>query len=94
MVIRIIRNSFKQIKKGLFSNESLDNAKNLIISNLDSSPDIEEKLIDKCILKTILKDDDIETKINNYKKVNKNDIIKLSYKIKLIINYKSGEDNE
>ena len=83
--------SSKKIK-----DEDLENAKKLILTNLNSSLDVPGRIIDNYIFKNLYDLDDLETRINNYKLVTKEDIIAFAKKIKIntILCVRDGENEK
>ena len=93
-ILRIIKECLDNLKKGDFSEESLNDAKKLLLTSYNIIYDDKEKLIENYIFNTLFGDHSIEEKMDYIRKVNKKDIVNTAKKIKLIITYLGGNDGK
>ena len=82
-VIKLIKKALVDIEKGKINEEQLNYAKETIIGGLKSSIDSPNGIINNQFAKILVNSDDIETRIENIKKVTREDIIKVASKINL-----------
>lgn len=96
LAIKLIKESLKDMSSKKIKDEDLENAKKLILTNLNSSLDVPGRIIDNYIFKNLYDLDDLETRINNYKLVTKEDIIAFAKKIKIntILCVRDGENEK
>ena len=96
LAIKLIKESLKDMTSKKIKDEDLENAKKLILTNLNSSLDVPGRIIDNYIFKNLYDLDDLETRINNYKLVTKEDIIAFAKKIKIntILCVRDGENEK
>ena len=80
-VLDLIKNEMKNISKGNFSNELLDNVKKIYLSSLKSIEDYQDDLIGNFISEVYLNDDDLSLKREKIERVSKEDLMELSKKI-------------
>ena len=90
---RLIRACYEDMKRGNITEDELNNVKNIIINTLYLIYDSPSKLIDNYLFKNIANLPDIEKRIDEFKKITLDDLIKTSEKIKLVVNYKLGGTN-
>ncbi len=89
---KIIKDELKNMKK--VSDEELNNAKNELISTLDSLFDNQGGIINYYFGMEVFNSDPINIKKENYMKVTKKDISNFANKIKIAINYLlEGDEN-
>ena len=89
--IKLIKNSFNDMTRGNITEEELNNTKKILINGLNLIYDNPSRLIDNYVFTNIANLPSIEERIDEYKKVTIDDLIKVSKKIKLVLNYKVGE---
>lgn len=94
--VESIKISMKEIVKGKFTDEEVEIAKNNVISTLNSITDSPSRIINSYYANEITGLDDLETRIEQYSKVAREDIINVSKKIKIDTIYllSGGEKNE
>lgn len=84
--------------KAMENNVSADEVKravSAILSSINMSLDSPDRIIDTYLFQYLNSIDDIETRINEFKKVTKNDVMKIAKKVKLNTIYilRGGEEN-
>lgn len=82
-VFKLIDKSLNSVSKGKFDNDKLESSKKTLISAIESSLDNPVSIINNYYAKVLVQTLDIEEKINNIKKVSKDDIIAVSKKISI-----------
>ena len=82
-VFKLIDKSLNSVSKGKFDNDKLASSKKTLISAIESSLDNPVSIINNYYAKVLVQTLDIEEKINNIKKVSKDDIIAVSKKISI-----------
>mgnify|MGYP003305379548 CR=1 FL=1 len=80
-VLKLIRKTMLNINKGIFEEQSLENAKETIISSIKASTDSPTGIINTYYAKILLNSEIFEKRIENIKKITKDDIVNLSKKI-------------
>lgn len=88
--IKIIKNTLNEMAKGNITIEELDSVKKILTNSLKMAYDSPNRLIDNYLFKNLANLDDIEKRIEEFNKVTIQDLIKISKKIKLLINYRIG----
>ena len=86
-VTKLIKKSLTDIEKGKISEEQINNAKETIISGIKATLDSPNGIINTYYAMILVNSDDVETRIENIKKVTKEDVIKLASKIHLHTTY-------
>ncbi len=81
--LKLIKKCLKDMENGAFSSKSLSNAIKLINSSLKLSKETASGLISQYYAMSILNSDDVETRIDKFSKVTKEEVITLASKIKL-----------
>jgi predicted Zn-dependent peptidase len=81
--LRLVRLEMDKIKKGLITDEDLDKAKQMSVNAIKVAEDSPRSIIDAYIAKELLKSDDLEEKKRKLMLVTKEDIIKVSKKVKM-----------
>ena len=82
-VFKLINKSLKDICHGKFDNEKLENAKNTYISAITASMDGPVGIINNAYARVLVNSLDIPSRIEEIKKVSKEDIINVSKKVYL-----------
>lgn len=82
-VIKLIKKALLDMEKGKINKEQLNSAKETIIGGLKASLDSPNGIINNYFAKVLVNSDDIETKIENIKKVNIEDINRVATKVRL-----------
>ena len=93
-VIKLIKKTISEVKKGDFEEKTLNNAKETIISAIKNSTDSPTGIINTYYAKELVNSKDIEERIDNINKITKKDIINLSKKIHLNTIYILEGDND
>lgn len=93
--IKLIKKCLKDITSGKISEELLTSSKNTIISGIKASSDTPIGIINTALSRVLVSSDDTEDRINNFNKITKEDIIKVSKKVSLhtILTLEKGEEN-
>lgn len=93
--IKLVKKCLKNIKDGKFTDENLSSAKNTIISGIKASNDNPIGIINTCFSTVLVGTPSNEERIENFKKVTKEDIIKISKKVNLhtIYTLENGDNN-
>ena len=90
--LKLIKNSLESMAKGDITKKELDNVKNIMINSLNIIYDSPSRMIDNYLFSNIADLPCIEDRIEEYKKVTIEDLIRVSKKISLILNYRMGEN--
>lgn len=90
LTLKLIKRALNEMIKGEISEEELNNVKNMLVNSLNLIYDSPSKLIDNYLFTNIASLPEIETRIDNFKKVQIQDLINISKKIKLVLNYRVG----
>ncbi len=88
LAMKLINNTLSGMIKGDFSEEDLENVKNLMITSLYLTQDSPNRLIDMYLFKNIAGLPDIEDRIDKIKEVRREDIISVAKKLKLALVYR------
>lgn len=86
-VTKLIKKSLLEIEKGKITDEQVDNAKETIISGITATLDSPLGIINTYYAMILVNSDDVETRIENIKKITKEDIVKLASKINIHTSY-------
>lgn len=81
--VKLIRKCLKDISSGKVSDELIESSRNTILSSIKSSFDTPAGIINTALSRVLVGSDDIEERINNFSKITKEDIIKVSKKVSL-----------
>ena len=97
-VFKLIKKCLNDIEKGNFTDEMLSNAKETLIGGIKASLDSPSGIINNYFAKILVATDEFEERIENFKKVTKEDIINVSKKINIYSTYtlegvKQDEEN-
>lgn len=92
--IKLMKKAIDDIKKGNITTKEINNAKQLIITTINISLDVPGRIIDNYLFKNLYGLEDLDTRIQKYNKVTKQDIINFAKKIKLntILCVRDGEN--
>lgn len=83
VVIKLIKKTLGDMEKGKITDDMIKNAKETIIGAIKASMDSPNGIINNYYAKVLVNSDDIDVKIENIRKVTKEDIVKIASKIKL-----------
>lgn len=97
-VFKLIKKCLNDIEKGNFTDDMLNNAKETLIGGIKASLDSPSGIINNYFAKILVGTDDFEERIENFKKVTKEDVISVSKKINIYSTYtlegvKQDEEN-
>lgn len=81
--IKLIRRCLKDINNGKVSDELIESSRNTILSSIKASSDTPMGIINTALSRVLVGSDDMEERINNFSKITKEDIIKVSKKVSL-----------
>ena len=81
--IKLIRRCLKDINNGKVSDELIESSRNTIISSIKASSDTPMGIINTALSRVLVGSDDMEERINNFSKITKEDIVKVSKKVSL-----------
>ena len=92
--IKLMKKAIDDIKKGNITTKEINNAKRLIITTINISLDVPGRIIDNYLFKNLYGLEDLDTRIQKYNKVTKQDIMNFAKKIKLntILCVRDGEN--
>ena len=93
--IKLIRKCLKDINNGKISEDILESSKNTIISSIKTSSDTPNGIINTALSRVLVSSDSTIDRINNFSKITKEDIIKVSKKVNLhtILTLENKEDD-
>lgn len=94
--MKLIKKALKEMVTGKFTDEDIDNTKEMIYSSLDSSFDTPGRIVDNIFFQNITSLDPIEIRYEKYKSVTKKDIINFAKKVSINTIYllSDGDKNE
>lgn len=81
--LNLIKREMQEMAKGNISETELNNAKNNILSVIDTINDYPDRIIDSYLLMALLKLDDLKTRKQKYKEITIDDLKKVTKKIKM-----------
>lgn len=81
--IKLIRRCLKDINNGKVSDKLIESSRNTIISSIKASSDTPMGIINTALSRVLVGSDDMEERINNFSKITKEDIVKVSKKVSL-----------
>lgn len=92
--INLMKKAMSDMKKGNITTKEIDNAKQLIITTINISLDVPGRIIDNYLFKNLYGLEDLDTRVQKYNKVTKQDIMNFAKKIKLntILCVRDGEN--
>jgi len=88
--VKLIKSCFQSMVCGDIKLSELDNVKKILINSLNLIYDNPGRLIDNYLFSNIASIPDIDTRIDEFKSVTINDLIKVAKKINLVVNYRIG----
>ena len=93
--INLIKKCLKNIRDGKIREEDIEASKNTIISAIKSSSDEPMGIINTYLSKILVGTDDEEVRIEKFKRISKEDIIKVSKKVNLhtVLTLEKGEEH-
>lgn len=93
--IKLIRKCLKDINNGKLSEDILESSKNTLISSIKTSSDTPSGIINTALSRVLVSSDSTIDRINNFSKITKEDIIKVSKKVNLhtILTLENKEDD-
>lgn len=93
--IKLIKKCLKNIREGKIKEEDLEASKNTIISAIKSSSDEPMGIINTYLSKILVGTEEEETRIDKFKRLTKEDIIKVSKKVNVhtILTLEKGEEH-
>ena len=80
-VLKLIKKTLSDVQKGKFSDEILENSKATIIASIKASTDSPNGIINTYYAKVLVNSDDFEKRMENIRKVSREDMIELSKKV-------------
>ena len=89
--LKLIKGCMQDMCKGNISEEELSNIKEMVINSLNLIYDSPNRLVDNYLFSNLASLPDIEKRIDEFNKVTIKDLIAVSKKINLVLNYKEGE---
>ncbi len=97
-VFKLIKKCLIEIEKGNFTDDMLNNAKETLIGGIKASLDSPSGIINNYFAKILVGTDNFEERIDNFRKVTKEDVINVSKKINIYSTYtlegvKQDEEN-
>lgn len=95
-VIKLIKDILNDIEKGKFSDDNLNNAKETIISSITSGLDYQNSIISTYYAKELVGSKDAKERIEEFKKITKEDVVAFSKKVKIhtIYTLEGGDTDE
>ena len=95
LAIKLMKQSLKDMIYDI-TDEEIDNAKELLITMLNMSLDVPGRIIDNYLFKNLYGLDDLDTRIQKYKNIKKEEIIEFAKKVKLntILCLRDGENGK
>ena len=95
LAIKLMKEALKDMTDNI-SDDELNNAKELLITNLNMSLDIPGRIIDNYLFKNLYDLEDLEVRIEKYKKITKEEIMNFAKKIKIntILRLRDGENGK
>lgn len=94
-VLKLIRKTLLNMEKGKFTDKIIDSAKETIIASIKASTDSPAGIINTYYAKVLVNSDDFDKRIENIRKVSREDIMNISKKVMLHTMYLlEGENKE
>lgn len=81
--VRLVEKQIKEMEKGKFTEEDLNNAKELYQTAIEEIEESEAEIITSYYMIELLGVDDIETKLKKMKEVTKEEIVRVAKKVKM-----------
>ena len=88
--LKIIKKSTNEMKASKIDENELLNVKRILTNSLQMAYDSPNRLIDNYLFQNLANLEDIEKRIEEFNKVSIEDLVNVSKKIKLVINYRMG----
>lgn len=88
LALKLISKALASMRKGLFEDDELENVKNMLESSLFLGLDNPNRLIDSYVFRNIAGLKDIESRIDEIRKVTPKDIVNVSKKVHLALTYR------
>ncbi len=88
LALKLINNTFMDMKKGFIEEEELENVKNLLITSLHLALDSPSRLIDLYVFKNLVGLEDIEKRCDAIREVTVEDLVSVAKKISLAVTYR------
>jgi len=88
--LKIIKRATDEMKNGKIDENELINIKRILTNSLQMAYDSPNRLVDNFLFQNIANLEDIEKRILEFNKVSIDDLVNISKKIKLVINYRMG----
>lgn len=95
-VFKLIKKVLNNVIKGKFTDSDLENAKETIIASINASKDSQSGIINTYFAKVLVGSKDFDERIENIKKVTKEDIMNVAKKVYIHTEYilKGDSDEE
>jgi len=94
-VQKLIKKVLQNVTKGKFTDEDINNAKETIIASINASKDSQSGIINTYFAKVLVDAKEFEERIENIKKITRNDIINVAKKVHIHTTYiLKGDSNE
>lgn len=81
--VDLIKKELTKMKKGKITDEELENAKNSMITSIETIEDSERRILNMYYTNELIGGDEISKRIEKIKNITKDDVIKLANKIKI-----------
>ena len=93
--IKLIKKCLKNIGDGKIREEDIEASKNTILSAIKSSNDEPMSIINTCLSRVLVGTEDINTRLDKFSKLTKDDIVKVSKKVNIhtILTLEKGEEH-
>lgn len=88
LALKLIGNTLADMRKGFIEEDELENVKNQLVTSLHLALDNPNRLIDLYVFKNIANLEDIETRVDEIRKVTVSDLLEVAKKIKLQLTYR------
>ena len=82
-VLKLIKDTLEEVRKGKFTNELLDNCKETIVASIKASLDNPNGIINTYYARVLINSDSYEKRIEQINKITKEDIINLARKVNI-----------
>jgi len=94
--LKLIRKCMKNINDGKFDEEVLEASKKMVISAIKATTDTSYGVMNSYLSKVLVGSDEDEVRIEKFNKVNKEDIIRVSKKVKMhtVLTLEKGDNSE
>lgn len=85
---KLINNTLNQMNKGDFTDQELENAKNIMITSLNIVLDSPNRIVDNYLFKNLVGLPELEDRIDKIRELSRDDIIAVAKKLKLALTYR------